>query len=238
MEGRPPAGNEIWNPTTGCDRISPGCDRCYALFLAKGLKQQGDPRFQRDGDPRTSGEGFRMTLHEAELEVPFSWDGSKTVFVNTMSDLFHKSVPLAFLERIFDVMGRTPQHTYHVLTKRSKRLAQLAPSLTWHSNVCIGVSVENDTYAYRADHLREVPAQRRFLQLEPLIGPVPSLDLDGIEWVVIGPENGPGARPMRPEWAREIAARCRAEGVEVVIPQFETRPLPGLDELTPAFANA
>jgi protein gp37 len=238
MEGGPPPGNEIWNPTTGCDRISPGCDRCYALFLAEGLKEQGDPRFRLDGDPRTSGPGFRMTLHEGELEAPLGWDGPKTVFVNTMSDLFHKDVPLSFLQRIFDVMGRTPQHTYHVLTKRSKRLAQLAPKVTWHPNVCIGVSVELDSYAYRADHVRRVPARRRFLQLEPLLGPLPSLDLSGIDWVVIGPENGPGARPMEEEWVRDIVARCRADGVDVVIPRFETRPLPDLDELTPAFADS
>jgi protein gp37 len=238
VEHRPPLRNEIWNPTTGCDRISPGCDRCYALFLAESLKERGDPHYQRDGDPRTSGPGFGLTVHEEALEIPHRWKGSKTVYVNTMSDLFHKDVPLAFLQRIFHVMGSTPQHTYHVLTKRSKRLVQLAPELPWHPNVCMGVSVESDVYTYRADHLRKVPARARFLQLEPLLGPLPSLDLTGISWAVVGRENGPGARPMRREWVDEIRERCRETGAQLIEPNFNTVPLSDVDELAPAFGDA
>jgi protein gp37 len=171
------------------------------------------------------------------LEIPAGWTESKEVYVNTMSDLFHKDVPLSFLERIFEVIGRTPQHTYHVLTKRSNRLVQLAPKLPWHPNVCIGVSVESDHYTYRADHLREVPARTRFLQLEPLLGPLPSLDLTGISWVVIGGENGPGARRTKRKWILDIRKRCCAAGVEFIEPRFKRRPLPHVDELALSFGQ-
>ncbi len=235
MEQRLLSGNEVWNPATGCDRISPGCDRCYALFLAERLKQRGDPHYQLDGDARTSGPGFRLTLHEDALEIPGRWIGSKVVYVNTMSDLFHKDVPLSFLQRIFAVMGATPQHTYHVLTKRSNRLVQLASELTWHPNICMGVSVESDRYAFRADHLRLVPARARFLQLEPLLGPLTSLDLTGIDWVVAGGENGPGARPLNKQWLIDIRKRCAGTGTRYIEPHFHTVPLPNVDEFSPSF---
>jgi protein gp37 len=204
---------EVWNPTTGCDRISPGCDNCYALRIAPGLKTNGNPDYQHDGDPRTSGPGFGLTLHEHALAEPGTWDGPRFVAVNTMSDLFHEQVPLAFIERIFAVMSETPQHLYQVLTKRSRRLIRLAPDLMWPGNVCMGVSVENDRYSYRADDLRRIPAAFRFLQLEPLLGPLPSLDVSGIDWVVAGRESGPGARPMDPLWLDAVRERCRDHGV-------------------------
>lgn len=215
---------EVWNPTTGCDRISPGCDRCYAVFVAAGLKVKGDPDFQLDGDPRTSGPGFRLTLHDTALDQPKQWRTPRLVLVNTMSDLFHQDVPLSFLQRAFAIMSETP-HVYQMLTKRSKRLAELAPQLHWPANVCVGVSIENDHYSYRADHLRQVPATTRFLHLEPLLGPVPSLDLTGISWVVVGRENGPGARPMREEWVVDIRERCDAAGVTFIPGNPGRRPL-------------
>jgi len=217
---------ETWNPTTGCDRISPGCDNCYAIRLAPGLKAAGDPGYQRDGDPRTSGPGFGLTLHEHALAEPGRWPGRRFVAVNTMSDLFHEQVPFVFIQRIFAVMTETPQHLYQVLTKRSRRLVRLAPDLVWPANVCMGVSVENDRYSYRADNLRRIPAAFRFLQLEPLLGPLPSLDLTGIDWVVAGPESGPGARPMDPAWPDEVRDRCRDHGVLFMMGSPTRSPVP------------
>jgi protein gp37 len=219
---------EAWNPTTGCDRISPGCDNCYAIGLASRMKTDGYGDYQRDGDPRTSGPGFGLTLHEHALAEPGRWPGPRFVAVNTMSDLFHEQVPLVFIQRIFTVMAETPQHLYQVLTKRSRRLVQLTPSLVWPPNVCMGVSVENDRYAYRAHDLRRIPAAFRFLQLEPLLGPLPSLDVSGIDWVVAGPESGPGARPMDPAWLDEIRTRCRDRGVLFMMGSPTRSPVRGL----------
>src|SRR3989304_777026 len=162
MEGIPSmsSGSSIewteatWNPTTGCDRVSLGCDNCYALTLAKRLKAMGSTKYQRDGDPRTSGPGFGLTLHADTLDLPRRWAKPRVVFVNSMSDLFHPEVPLGFIEEVFAVMAETPRHTYQILTKRSKRLASLASSLAWPPNVWMGVRGENDTYRFRIDHLR------------------------------------------------------------------------------------
>ena len=202
-----------WNPTTGCDRISPGCDNCYALAMAKRLKAMGSERYQNDGDPRTSGPGFAVTVHQGALRQPYRWKGPRTVFVDSMSDLFHARVPLEFIQRVFDVMADTPQHTYQVLTKRSARLPKLADKLPWPPNVWLGVSVEDANRLYRVDHLRAVPAAVRFLSCEPLLGPLAQLDLTGIGWVITGGESGPAARPMDPEWVREIRDNCLGSGV-------------------------
>ncbi len=202
-----------WNPTTGCDRISPGCDHCYALTLAKRLKAMGAEKYQADGDPRTSGPGFALTLHEPALALPYRWSGHRTVFVNSMSDLFHARVPLDFVRRVFDVIADTPQHTYQVLTKRSARLPKIADKLDWPANLWLGVSVENEDHLYRVDHLRQVPAAVRFLSCEPLIGPLDALDLDGIGWVITGGESGPNARPLEQEWVRTIRNKCLEAGV-------------------------
>lgn len=202
-----------WNPTTGCDRITPGCDNCYALALAKRLKAMGSEKYQADGDPRTSGPGFAITLHEAALRQPYTWGGRRTVFVNSMSDLFHARVPLDFVRRVFDVIADTPQHTYQVLTKRSSRLPRLASKLDWPSNLWLGVSVEDDERLSRVDDLREVPAAVRFLSCEPLLGPLSNLSLEGIDWVITGGESGPHARPLDPDWVREIRDKCREAGV-------------------------
>lgn len=209
-----------WNPTTGCDRISPGCENCYALTLARRLKAMGQPKYQADGDPRTSGPGFRLTLHDAAVRIPLTWRQSRVIFVNSMSDLFHEDVPLEFIRTVFDVMRATPQHTYQVLTKRSKRLARVAADIEWPSNVWMGVSVESDRYAFRADHLRAVPSAVRFLSVEPLIGEVPSLDLTDIQWVIVGGESGHGARPLKVDWVIDIWERCSAAGAAFFLKQL------------------
>jgi protein gp37 len=196
-----------WNPTTGCDRTSPGCDHCYALTLAKRLKAMGQAKYQRDGGPRTSGPGFGLTLHPDTLDAPRHWSGARVVFVNSMSDLFHDEVPLEFIRRVFEVIEATPQHTYQVLTKRSKRLALLANELPWPSNLWMGVSVENQRYTFRVNHLLQVPAAVRFLSVEPMLGPVQP-NLDGIGWVIAGGESGPHARPISYQWVAALRDQC------------------------------
>lgn len=196
-----------WNPTTGCDKTSPGCDNCYALALSKRLKAMGQRKYQKDGDPATSGPGFGLALHPETLNIPYSWRSPRTVFVNSMSDLFHPEVPLDFIHRVFEVMSDTPQHKYQVLTKRSQRLGRLASEIDWPDNVWLGVSVESQRYAFRLNHLRKVPAAVRFVSAEPLLGPV-DLNLDGIDWVIVGGESGPGARPMLSSWVEDVRDAC------------------------------
>ena len=225
-----------WNPVTGCDRISSGCDRCYALTLAKRLKAMGSQKYQADGDPRTSGPGFAVTVHEDTVPEPLRWRKPRVVFVNSMSDLFHARVPDAFIASVFAVMAVTPQHTYQVLTKRPRRMRALLASdafcsqvgaavgalglgtaadrapLPWPApNVWLGTSIENDDYTWRADCLRQVPAAVRFLSLEPLLGPLPGLDLGGIHWVIAGGESGPGCRTLDLAWVRDIRDRCASQ---------------------------
>lgn len=202
-----------WNPTTGCDRISAGCDNCYALKLAKRLKAMGSAKYQTDGDPRTSGPGFGVATHLPSLAEPFRWRDPRVVFVNSMSDLFHAKVPLEFIQRTFQVMAATPRHTYQILTKRARRLRRLAPQLEWPSNVWMGVSVEDEKVLHRVDDLRQVPAAVRFLSCEPLIGPLTRLNLDGIGWCITGGESGPKARPVDAQWVREIRDNCQRSGV-------------------------
>ncbi|WP_309111669.1 phage Gp37/Gp68 family protein [Saccharothrix sp.] len=202
-----------WNPTTGCDRISKGCDNCYALALSKRLKAMGTEKYQNDGDPRTSGPGFGVTLHPDTLDQPYRWRTPRVVFVNSMSDLFHAKVPLGFVRRVFEVMADTPQHTYQVLTKRSTRLRKLADKLDWPANVWMGVSVEDGDQLTRVDDLRAVPAAVRFLSCEPLLGPLTGLNLDGIGWVITGGESGPNARPVDSAWVRQIRDACQKADV-------------------------
>jgi len=208
-----------WNPTTGCDRTSPGCDHCYALTLAKRLKAMGQAKYQADGDPRTSGPGFRLTAHPATLGVPYSWRSSKFVFVNSMSDLFHDAVPVEFVRRVFAVIADTPQHTYQVLTKRSRRLARLAPTLEWPPNLWMGVSVESQRYAFRVDHLRSTGATVKFVSAEPLLAPL-NPDLAGIDWLIAGGESGAHARPCHPAWVRHLRDDCQAAGVAFFFKQW------------------
>jgi protein gp37 len=212
-----------WNPTTGCDRISTGCDHCYALSLAGRLKAMGQPKYQTDGDPRTSGPGFGLTLHPDALDIPRRWRTPRQVFVNSMSDLFHARVPTTFIRQVFDVMADTPQHTYQVLTKRSRRLARLAEQLTWPDNVWIGVSVENSEALARIDDLRSVPAAVRFLSCEPLLGPLTGINLDRVDWVITGGESGRAHRPVDPAWVTELRDLCACAGVPFFFKQWGGR---------------
>ncbi|MFC4104722.1 DUF5131 family protein [Micromonospora zhanjiangensis] len=212
-----------WNPTTGCDRISSGCDHCYALTLAKRLKAMGSPKYQVDGDPRTSGPGFGVAIHADALDVPYRWREPRTVFVNSMSDLFHARVPLAYVRRVFEVMRKTPRHTYQVLTKRAARLARLAPEIDWPANVWMGVSVEDASQTARVDHLRTVPAAVRFVSAEPLLGPLPGLDLDGVDWLIAGGESGAGCRNMSADWVRDLRDQCQVAGTAFFFKQWGGR---------------
>jgi protein gp37 len=227
---------ETWNPVTGCDRISPGCDHCYALSLAARLNRMGQPRYQRDGDPRTSGPGFGLTLHQDKISEPLGWRRPRVVFVNSMSDLFHKDVPVGFIADVFEVMAATPQHTYQVLTKRPKRMARVVSnvydaSVALHglgvteplANVWLGTSIESDDYVWRADHLRAAPAAVRFISAEPLLGPLPSLDLAGVDWLIAGGESGPDHRPLDLDWVRDLRDRCAAAGVAFFFKQVGGR---------------
>ncbi len=212
-----------WNPTTGCDRISAGCDNCYALALAKRLKAMGAEKYQADGNPRTSGPGFGVSLHPDALADPYSWRSPRTVFVNSMSDLFHARVPLSYVRDVFAVIASTPQHTYQVLTKRSARLRKAAGTLDWPPNLWMGVSIENSDALYRVADLRTVPAAVRFLSCEPLLGPLNDLDLDGIGWVIAGGESGPGCRPPEPAWITGLRDHCVSSGVPVFFKQWGGR---------------
>jgi len=211
-----------WNPTTGCDRVSVGCDNCYAMTLSKRLKAMGAPKYQTDGDPRTSGPGFGVAVHPESLLLPYAWRTPRTVFVNSMSDLFHARVPLPFIKQVFAVMADTP-HTYQVLTKRARRLRQIAHKIEWPENVWMGVSVENADAMVRIDDLRQVPAAVRFLSCEPLLGPLPGLDLTGIGWVIAGGESGPRHRPMDPDWALGVRDACATGEVPFFFKQWGGR---------------
>ncbi|CAA0096131.1 Uncharacterised protein [Mycolicibacterium vanbaalenii] len=212
-----------WNPVTGCDRVSAGCDHCYAMTLAKRLKAMGSEKYQNDGDPRTSGPGFGVTIHPRSLDEPRRWRQPRIVFVNSMSDLFHARVPVSFIRDVFDVCRDTPQHTYQVLTKRSLRLRRLGESLDWPANLWMGVSVENADALPRIDHLRDVPAAVRFLSCEPLIGPLDGLNLDGIHWVIAGGESGANHRRVDGEWVRGIRDACQDAGVSFFFKQWGGR---------------
>lgn len=197
-----------WNPTTGCDQVSAGCDNCYALTLSKRLKAMGNSKYQSDGDPRTSGPGFGVTVHPDALHIPYTWKRPRVVFVNSMSDLFHARIPVDFIKQVFGVMADTPHHTYQVLTKRAHRLARIADRIDWPSNVWMGVSVESAKQYDRIRDLATVPAAVRFLSCEPLLDSLPHLPLEGIDWVIAGGESGLHARPVDPDWIRDIRDQC------------------------------
>lgn len=204
-----------WNPVTGCDRVSAGCDHCYALALAKRLKAMGNPRYQTDGRDETSGPGFGVTLHRDVIELPLSWKRPRVVFVNSMSDLFHPEVDEDFIAAVFDAMARCPHHTFQVLTKRPKRMAAVTRRVQPKPlpNVWLGTSVESEAVLGRVNALRRTPAAVRFLSLEPLLGPLPGLDLSDVDWVITGGESGIGARPIAPQWVADIRDLCLANGV-------------------------
>ena len=203
-----------WNPVTGCDKVSPGCAHCYAETFAE--RWRGVP-----GHPYS--QGFDLRLWPERLELPLRWRRPKMIFVNSMSDLFHESIPFEFVERVFAVMAEAEHHTFQVLTKRHERLAELAPDLPWAPNVWMGVSIENRRWVRRADYLREVPATVRFISAEPLLGPLEGLDLTDVDWLIAGGESGYGHRPAQVEWIRELRDRCGAEGVAFFFKQWGGR---------------
>ena len=200
-----------WNPTSGCTKVSPGCDRCYAERVTK--------RF-----PRTFPNGFALTLRPASLEIPLHWRRPRTIFVNSMSDLCHKDVPESYIRDVFDVMVRPPQHTYQVLTKRAERLARLAPRLPWPPHLWMGVSVESPKYTWRIDYLRRVQAAVRFISAEPLLAPLPNLDLSGMHWLIAGGESQTGCRPADDDWFRDLRDQCDDAGVAFFLKQLGGHP--------------
>jgi protein gp37 len=183
----------------------------------------GQPKYQNDGDPRTSGPGFALTLHPEALDLPRRWRDPRLIFANSMSDLFHDRVPVEFIRRVFTTMAETPHHTYQLLTKRSRRLAIVSEKLDWPPNVWMGVSVESDRYCFRVDHLRATGAAVKFVSVEPMLGPVPSLVMTDVDWVIVGGESGPAARPMDPMWACDVRDRCIANGVPFFFKQWGGR---------------
>ena len=200
-----------WNPVTGCTKVSPGCKHCYAERMAGRLRAMGLRSYRN---------GFALTLQPQALEAPLRWRRPRAIFVNSMSDLLHQGVPTAYIEAVFDVMRRAHWHRFQVLTKRSERLVRLGRRLDWPANVWMGVSVESERYRFRIDHLRETPARVRFLSLEPLLGPLPDLDLAGIDWAIVGGESGPGARPMQHAWVADLRDQCRRAGVPFFFKQW------------------
>ncbi len=200
-----------WNPVTGCNKLSPGCKNCYAERMAKRLKAMGQRNYRN---------GFKLTLQPHMLELPLRWKKPQTIFVNSMSDLFHKDVPLDYIQQVFDVMSRAHWHRFQVLTKRADRLEELSPYLNWAPNIWMGVSVESEKYVDRIDYLRRTGAKTKFLSLEPLLGPLNDLDLSGIDWAIVGGESGFGARPMLVDWVTSIRDQCLDAGVAFFFKQW------------------
>lgn len=200
-----------WNPVTGCTKISPGCKRCYAERMSLRLQAMGQRNYLN---------GFTLTVQEHMLELPLRWKKPQVIFVNSMSDLFHKEVPTDYIHRVFDVMRRAHWHRFQVLTKRSERLLALSPTLPWQSNIWMGVSVESEDYTFRVEHLSQTGAAIKFLSLEPLLGPLPRLNLDAIDWVIVGGESGPGARFMDPLWVTDLRDQCKRASVPFFFKQW------------------
>jgi protein gp37 len=200
-----------WNPVTGCTKISPGCKNCYAERMAIRLQAMGQPNYRN---------GFQVTLHDRMLLLPLEWKKPRMIFVNSMSDLFHKDVPTEFIEKTFAIVRKASWHTFQVLTKRSDRLREIEEKIDIPKNVWLGVSVECEDYLSRIDDLRAANVSVKFLSLEPLIGPLPGLDLKGIDWVIVGGESGPGARPMQEEWVTDIRDICLASNVPFFFKQW------------------
>ena len=203
--------NSTWNSVTGCDKISAGCKHCYASRMAVRLQAMGQPNYRN---------GFNLTLQPEMLERPLSWKKPRLIFVNSMSDLFHRDVPLEYIQRVFDVMRRARWHEFQVLTKRAERLRELSSQLTWPKNVWMGVSVENQVFTHRIADLQATNANVKFLSVEPLIGEITEIDLEGINWVIVGGESGPGARPMERQWVVRIRDICQAANVPFFFKQW------------------
>ncbi|MCK5594571.1 phage Gp37/Gp68 family protein [bacterium] len=200
-----------WNPVTGCSKISPGCENCYAERMAKRLQAMGQVNYRN---------GFELACHEHVLELPLKWRKPQTIFVNSMSDLFHTKVSISFIKKIFNIMSEAHWHQFQILTKRAERLVDLAPHLNWPQNVWMGVTIESPSYLCRLEYLRNVPASVRFLSMEPLLNAIPKFDLSGIDWVIVGGESGPGARPIRKEWVIDIHENCKKQKVPFFFKQW------------------
>ena len=200
-----------WNPVTGCTKISPGCAHCYAERMALRLQAMGQPNYAR---------GFQLTLHEHMLGLPLGWKKPQMIFVNSMSDLFHPDVSEAFIQEVFATMRRASWHTFQVLTKRAQRLLELNSEIDWPANVWMGVSVESQDYAFRIEHLRQTNAHLKFLSLEPLLGPLPKLNLRAIDWIIVGGESGPGARPMPAQWVIDVRDQCLVADIPFFFKQW------------------
>ncbi|OGU11605.1 MAG: hypothetical protein A2X61_16625 [Ignavibacteria bacterium GWB2_35_12] len=189
-----------WNPTTGCNKVSAGCKFCYAEVMAKRLKGMGVKKYEN---------GFKLTLHEDSLNDPYSWKKPRLIFVNSMSDLFHENIPLSFIQKIFYVMNDNPHHVFQILTKRAERLLELNEKLEWGHNIWMGVTVENSKVVHRIDLLRRTKARVKFLSCEPLISSIPDMNLEGIDWVIVGGESGRTPRPIEEEWVIDIKKQCK-----------------------------
>jgi protein gp37 len=200
-----------WNPTTGCDKVSAGCKFCYAEIMSKRLQAMGIEKYK---------DNFEVRIHNEALKIPYTWKKSKVVFVNSMSDLFHNDIPLDFIKKVFKVMNENPQHVFQVLTKRAERLLELHNELKWTHNIWMGVSIENDKSRERIDFLRHTNARVKFLSLEPLIGPLRKLNLDKIDWVIVGGESGHKPRPMNPDWVIDIQEQCQKSEVAFFFKQW------------------
>lgn len=203
-----------WNPTTGCTKISAGCKFCYAEVMSKRLKAMGVEKYR---------DAFKVRIHPEALSIPYTWKSSKVVFVNSMSDLFHKDISPGFIKQVFHVMNDNPQHVFQVLTKRAERLFELHKELKWTHNIWMGVSVENDKVIDRIDFLRKTRAKVKFLSIEPLIGPLEKLNLKKIDWVIVGGESGHNPRPMNPEWVLDIQEQCEKADVPFFFKQWGGR---------------
>lgn len=200
-----------WNPTTGCNKISAGCKHCYAEVMARRLQAMGIEKYK---------DGFELRLHEDALQIPYTWKSAKVVFVNSMSDLFHKDVPLSFIQKVFKVMNENPQHTFQVLTKRADVLYKYHKELNWTHNIWMGVSVEDERVVKRIDYLRKINARVKFLSCEPLIGPLNNLNLKNIDWVIVGGESGRQPRPMDADWVLDIQQQCEVNNVAFFFKQW------------------
>lgn len=200
-----------WNPVTGCTKVSPGCQHCYAERMAKRLQAMGHPNYKN---------GFELTTHDHSLEIPFSIRKPKLIFVNSMSDLFHENIPISFINEVFSVMNKASWHTFQVLTKRADILLKLAPTLKWTPNIWMGVSVENEKYSNRIDFLKQTPAVIKFISFEPLLGPIMYHAFSGIDWVIVGGESGPGARKLEKYWVINIKQKCEYNSIPFFFKQW------------------
>ncbi|MBN1291780.1 MAG: phage Gp37/Gp68 family protein [Candidatus Latescibacteria bacterium] len=200
-----------WNPVTGCSKISPGCLNCYAERLSKRLQSMGNANYAK---------GFRLTTHPNMLDIPLTWKRPRMIFVNSMSDLFHEEVPLDFILQVFQTMEKANWHTFQILTKRSSRILELNKKLHWPENVWVGVSVENQEYTYRIEHLQQIDAHIKFISFEPLLGPIKSLHLNSIDWIIVGGESGPNARPIVEKWICDIRDQCLFKNVPFFFKQW------------------